>query len=182
MKTLTKIALVASLALIIVLAAFAAFNILNILAGPSSLSEPELADIARAWTADSMDGAAGDELVEFIVANTTVNSPDLLRQYLKPRLDSGAAWTFGPFASAGADSYEAFATATLHINDVMPMTISYETEAPGESAPTAVVPGDFRNVFTMTFRLIVDAASKSVTEWRVQDGQAVFAPDILPPA
>ena len=180
MKTLTKIALVASLALIIVLAAFAAFNILNILAGPSSLSEPELADIARAWTADSMSGAAGDELVEFIVANTAVNSPDLLRQYLKPRLDSGAAWTFGPFESAGADSYDAFATATLHISDVMPVEIK-ASGAPAP-APTAVVPGDFRNVFTLTFRLTVDAASKSVTGWRVQDGQAVYAPDILPPA
>ena len=175
MKTRVKLAIIASIALTIVLAAAAiAFNPLG---GRQALSESELDAVARAWAADGLNGAAGDELVEFIVANTTVNSPDLLRQYLKPRLDSGATWTYGPFADAGADSYEAFATATLHISDIMPVTVSYQPKASGESA--FVDPGDFRNVFTLTFRLTVDAASESVTEWRAQDGQAIYAPDAV---
>ena len=176
MQNIVKLAVIASIALIIGLAAAMAIAF-NPLDRSPALSESELEAIARAWAADGVNGAAGDEMVEFIVANTTVNSPELLRQYLKPRLDSGATWTYGPFASAGGDSYEAFATATLHTSDIMPATVSYQPKASGESA--FVDPGEFRNVFTLTFRLTVDAASESVTDWRAQDGQAIYAPDAV---
>ena len=177
MKARTKIAIAAALALTLGLGAFAAFYIL---AEPSLSSESELEAIARDWAADNMDGAAKDELVEFIVANTTVNSRILLREYLKEHVDSGATtWTYGPFASADRGSYEASATVALRLSDVMPTA--------GKPAPTATVdPSDFRNAFRLTFRLTVDPASKSVTEWRVDDGKAVYVtfppPSGFPPS
>ena len=107
MRTRIKLAIVVTLASTLGLSAFAAFNIL----AEPSLSESEIEAIARAWTEDNMDGAAGDELVEFIVANTTVNSRSLLREYLKIHAGSGATWSYGPFESADRGSYEAYATA-----------------------------------------------------------------------
>ena len=119
-----KIIILASLiSLAVLVAAAIAFNPLD---RQPSLSESELEAIARAWTEDNMDGAAGGELIEFIVANTTVNSPDLFRQYLKSRMDSGAAWTYGPFANAGGAPYEASATAVLRLEDIMPVTFPDE--------------------------------------------------------
>ena len=172
MRTRIKLAIVVTLASTLGLSAFAAFNIL----AEPSLSESEIEAIARAWTEDNMDGAARDELVEFIVANTTVNSQSLLRMYLKVHVGSGATWTYGPFESADRGSYEAYATVALRLSDIMPPpVVSDEIKAMGSDAATLPVePGDFRNAFTLTFLLIVDPASKSVTEWRVQDGEAVY--------
>ena len=171
MKARIKLLIAATLASMLGLAAFAAFNIL----AEPSLSESELNAIARAWAADNMDGAAGDELVEFIVANTTVNSRSLLREYLKMHAGSGATWSYGPFESAERGSYEASATVALRLSDIMPTVVSDEIKAMGEDAATLPVePGDFRNAFTLTFLLTVDPSSKSVTEWRVHDGKAVY--------
>ena len=170
MKARMKLAIVAAIALTLGLGAFAAFYVL----AEPSLSESELEAIARDWAADNMDGAARDEFAEFISANTTVNSRILLREYLKAHMDSGAIWTYGPFANAGNGSYEASATVALRLSDIMPTA--------GKPAPTAPVdPGDFRNAFTLTFLLTVDPASKSVTEWRVGDGKAVYV-TFPPPA
>ena len=169
MKARIKLLITVTLASMLGLSAFAAFNIL---AEPSSLSESEIEAIARAWTADNMDGAAGDELVEFIVANTTVNSQSLLREYLKLHAGSGATWSYGPFESAERGSYEASATVALRLSDIMPMVVHDEAAGtPLSSAP--VDPGDIRDAFTLTFLLTVDPASKSVTEWRVHDGKAL---------
>ena len=177
MRTRMKLAIAAILALTLGLAALAAFYIL----AEPPLSESELDAIVRAWAEDNMDGAAGDEPVEFVVANTTVNSTGSLRLFLKARMDSGATWSYGPFAGAGGGSYEASATVALRLNDIMPTLFPDEMEAAGKSAPTSQVdPGDFRNVFTLTFLLTVDPASKSATEWRVRDGEAVYVH--IPPA
>ena len=182
MKIRMKIAIFASLLALIIVLAGAIAIAFNPLGGRPALSEPELKAIARAWAADNMDGAAGDELVEFIVANTTVNAPDLLREYLNVYMDSGATWTYGPFANAGRGSYEVSATVALRMEDIMPIEISDEVKASGAPTPTPLQdPGDFRNVFTMTFRLTMDAASKSVTGWRVHDGQAIYAPVTVTP-
>ena len=172
MKARIKLLIAATLASMLGLSAFAAFNIL----AEPSLSESEIEAIARAWAEDNMDGAAGDELVEFIVANTTVNSQSLLREYLKIHAGSGATWSYGPFESADRGSYEASATVALRLSDIMPPpVVSDEIKAMGEDAETLPVePGDFRNAFTLTFLLTVDPASKSVTEWRVHDGKAVY--------
>lgn len=179
-----KLLIAASLVLLLGLAAAIGFGLLD--RGPT-LSESELEAIARDWAADSMDGAAGDEFVEFIVANTTVNSPDSLRMYLKEHMDSGATWTYGPFEKADRDSNEASATVALQLEDIMPMTTAISQDdmdrirALGLSLSTMPAePGDFRNAFTLTFRLTVDPASKSVTDWRVEDGEAVYVH--IPPA
>ena len=174
-----KLLIAASLVLLLGLAAFAAFAIL----AKPTLSEPEIEAIARAWTDDNMDGAARDELVEFIVANTTVNSQIMLRMYLRRHVNSGATWTYGPFESAGNDSYDAYATVDLRFSDIMPPTVvvSDEIKALGEAASTMPVePGDYRNVFALTFLLTVDPASKSVTDWRVHDGESVYVYDLPP--
>ena len=172
MKARIKLLITVTLASMLGLSAFAAVNILS----EPSLSESEIEAIARAWAEDNMDGAAGDELVEFIVANTTVNSQSLLREYLKIHAGSGATWSYGPFESADRGSYEASATVALRLSDIMPPpVVSDEIKAMGEDAETLPVePGDFRNAFTLTFLLTVDPASKSVTEWRVHDGKAVY--------
>ena len=173
MKTRMKLAIAATFALTLGLAAFAACAI----PAEPSLSESELEAIARAWTDDNMDGAARDELVEFIVANTTVNSQILLRMYLKFHVASGATWSYGPFESADRGSYEAYATVALRFSDIMPpQVVSDEIKAMGQDVVNTlpVEPGDFRNAFTLTFLLTVDPASKSVTEWRVHDGEAVY--------
>ena len=172
MRTRMKLAIAATLALTLGLAALAA----RAIPAEPSLSESELEAIARAWTDDNMDGAARDELVEFIVANTTVNSQILLRMYLKFHVASGATWSYGPFESADRGSYEAYATVALRLSDIMPpQVVSDEIKAMGEDVKTLPVePGDFRNAFTLTFLLTVDPASKSVTEWRVDDGEAVY--------
>ena len=171
MKARIKLLITVTLASMLGLSAFAAFNIL----AEPSLSESEIEAIARAWAEDNMDGAAGDELVEFIVANTTVNSRSLLREYLKIHAGSGATWSYGPFESAERGSYEASATVALRLSDIMPTVVQYEGEAAGAPLSAATVePGDFRNAFTLTFLLTVDPASKSVTEWRVHDGKAVY--------
>ena len=172
MKARIKLLITVTLASMLGLSAFAAFNIL----AEPSLSESEIEAIARAWAEDNMDGAAGDELVEFIVANTTVNSQSLLREYLKIHAGSGATWSYGPFESADRGSYEASATVALRLSDIMPPpVVSDEIKAMGADAETLPVePGDFRNAFTLTFLLTVDPASKSVTEWRVHDGKAVY--------
>ena len=173
MKARIKLLITVTLASMLGLSAFAAFNIL---AEPSSLSESEIEAITRAWAEDNMDGAAGDELVEFIVANTTVNSQSLLREYLKIHAGSGATWSYGPFESAERGSYEASATVALRLSDIMPTVVSDEIRAMGEDMETLPVdePGDLRNAFTLTFLLTVDPASKSVTEWRVDEGEAVY--------
>ena len=174
-----KLLIAASLVLLLGLAA-AAFRLLD---RQPTLSESEIEAIARAWTDDNMDGAARDELVEFIVANTAVNSKSLFRMYLKFHVASGATWTYGPFESAGNGSYDAYATVDLRFSDIMPPTVvvSDEIKALGPSATTMPVePGDYRNVFALTFLLTVDPASKSVTDWRVHDGEAVYVYDLPP--
>ena len=173
-----KLVIVASLVLLLGLTAAVAFRLLD---RQPSLSESELEAIARAWTDDNMDGAARDEPVEFIVTNTTVNSQSLLRMYLKFHVASGATWSYGPFESADRGSYEAYATVALRLSDIMPPpVVSDEIKAMGEDVKTLPVkPGDFRNAFTLTFLLTVAPASKSVTEWRVHDGEAVYI-HILP--
>ena len=171
MKARIKLLITVTLASMLGLSAFAAFNILS----EPSLSESEIEAIARAWAEDNMDGAAGDELVEFIVANTTVNSQSLLREYLKMRAGSGATWSYGPFESAERGSYEASATVALRLSDIMPIVVSDEIKAMGEDAESLPVKsGNIRDAFTLTFLLTVDPASKSVTEWRVHDGKAVY--------
>ena len=178
MKARIKLLITVTLASMLGLSAFAAFNIL----AEPSLSESEIEAIARAWTADNMDGAAGDELVEFIVANTTVNSQSLLREYLKIHAGSGATWSYGPFESVDRGSYEASATVALRLSDIMPTVVHDEGEAArARLSASTVEPGDFRNAFTLTFLLTVDPASKSVTEWRVHDGKAVYV-HFPPPA
>ena len=168
MKARMKLAIAAALALTLGLAAFAAFYIL----AEPSLSESELDAIARDWAADNMDGAARDELVEFMVANTSVNSKILFREYLNVYVDSDATtWSYGPFESAGRGSYEAYATVALRLSDIMPPPVVLDDTAP--VAPGDYT-GDFRNAFRLTFLLTVDTDSKSVTEWRVGDGKAVY--------
>ena len=174
-----KLVIAASLVLLLGLAA-AAFRLLD---RQPTLSESEIEAIARAWTDDNMDGAARDELVEFIVANTTVNSQIMLRMYLRRHVASGATWTYGPFESAGNGSYDAYATVDLRLSDITPPpVVSDEIKAMGDqlAATLPVEPGDYRNVFALTFLLTVDPASKSVTDWRVHDGEAVYVYDLPP--
>lgn len=174
-----KLIIAASLVLLLGLAAAAAFRLLD---RQPTLSESEIEAIARAWTDDNMDGAARDELIEFIVANTTVNSQIMLRMYLRRHVASGATWTYGPFESAGNGSYDAYATVDLRFSDIMPPpVVSDEIKALGEAATTMPVePGDYRNVFALTFLLTVDPAPKSVTDWRVHDGEAVYVYELPP--
>lgn len=137
------------------------------------LTQSEIEEIARAWTANNTNGAAGDEIVNLIVQKSNTKQPDMLREYLRERVESATDWSYGPVAKASENVYELTATASTRVHDTMPPpTISFVGVI---NAPTPD-PADFTRIATAPFRLTVDADAMSVTDWRLRaDGAGVVS-------
>ena len=126
---------------------------------------------ARAWAANNISGAAGDEIVNLIMREFNTEQPDMLREYLTERVESATDWNYGPIETAGENVYELTATASTLLHEMMPPPIF--GSAGGVEFPTPD-PADFRSVATAPFRLTVDADTMTVTDWRLRaDGAGV---------
>ena len=133
----------------------------------------EIEKIARAWAANNINGAAGDEIVNLIVKESNTGQPDMFREYLRERVESATDWSYGPVAKASENVYELTAAASTRVHDTMPPPTF--TLASGVNAPTPD-PADFRRIATAPFRLTVDADTMSVTDWRLRaDGAGVVS-------
>ena len=133
--------------------------------------ESEIEKTARAWAANNINGAAGDEIVNLIMREFNTEQPDMLREYLKERVASATDWSYGPTETASENVYELTATASTLLHEMTPPPI-FES-AGGVKIPTPD-PADFRSVATAPFRLTVDADTMSVTDWRLRaDGAGV---------
>jgi len=131
----------------------------------------EIEKTARAWAANNINGAAGDEIVNLIMRETNTEQPDILREYLTERVESATDWSYGPIATAGENMYELTATASTLLHEMMPPPTF---ESPGGVKIPTPDPADFRSVATAPFRLTVDADTMSVTDWRLRaDGAGV---------
>ena len=139
--------------------------------GRSVVVELEIEKTARAWAANNINGAAGDEIVNLIMREFNTEQPDMLREYLKERMESATDWSYGPIETAGENVYELTATASTLLHEMMPPPIF--GSAGGVKIPTPD-PADFRSVATAPFRLTVDADTMTVTDWRLRaDGAGV---------
>ena len=136
---------------------------------PVLLPEPKgvAEEIARAWAEDNIDGAAGDELVEFIVERSTTRQPEMLGEFLKERLRSATTWTYGPIVNQGGDRYEVTATASTDVHEIVPSKIS----GVPEGMPT---PGPFERVATMPFHLTIDLESRGVSDWHIHADESAY--------
>lgn len=133
--------------------------------------ESEIEKTARAWAANNISGAAGDEIVNLIMREHNTEQPDMLREYLTERVESFTDWSYGPIETASENVYELTATASTLLHEITPPPI-FES-AGGVEFPTPD-PADFRSVATAPFRLTVDADTMSVTDWRLRaDGAGV---------
>ena len=122
---------------------------------------PTPEDVARAWTESSLESAAGDELVKFIVSISNTMQPELFSQYLNDRLYNSTTWSYAPALDVGNDQYEVVATASTNLHDIIP-TVMLDNR----------VPVGFTQVITMPFHLIVDMESESVIDWSAREDEA----------
>lgn len=141
------------------------------------LTEYYVEEIARAWTMDNINGAAGDELAKFIVSESNTAQPDMFFEYLKERLESVTTWNYGPIKRTGENRYETTATATTRVHDTMdPPIFTFEDEtkgARGEALPTPTASDViFTRIAKMPFSLTVDLESNSVTDWQARLDEA----------
>ena len=135
--------------------------------------ESEIEKTARAWTANNISGAAGDEIVNLIMREVNTEQPDMLREYLTERVESATDWSYGQVETAGENVYELTATASTLLHEITPPPIFESEGAGGVEFPTPD-PADFRSVATAPFSLTVDADTMSVTDWRLRaDGAGV---------
>ena len=129
-------------------------------------SEGELVEIARAWAEHNVGGAAGDEIVEFIVGMSHTRQPEMLMRFIKERLRPATTWTYVPIINQGGDIYEVTVTASTHVHEIVPS----KTFAP-EGMPT---PGPFETVATMPFHLTIDLESRGVSDWHIHSDEATY--------
>ena len=131
----------------------------------------EIEKTARAWTQNNINGAAGDEIVNLIMREFNTEQPDMLREYLTERVESATDWSYGQVAMASENVYEMTATASTLLHEITPPPIF---DFPGGVKIPTPDPTDFRSVATAPFRLMVDADTMSVTDWRLRaDGAGV---------
>lgn len=124
----------------------------------------EIEKTARAWAANNISGVAGDEIVNLIMRESNTEQPDMLREYLKERVESATDWSYGPIATAGENVYDLTATASTFVHEMTPPPVF---DFPGGVKIPTPDPADFRRVATAPFRLTVDADTMSVTDWRL---------------
>ena len=156
----------------------------NAASGSDVLTEFDVEEIARAWAADSVNGAAGDEIADFIVEESITAQPEMLRDFLKRRLESVTTWNYGQIVRTGENRYETTATATTRVHDAMepPLTITFLGEPEGADEPKdarvemvrSLTASDFTyaRIAKMPFSLTVDLESDGVTEWRARRADA----------
>lgn len=152
--------------------------------GSDILTEFDVEEIARAWAADSVNGAAGDEIADFIVEESITAQPEMLRDFLKRRMESVTTWNYGQIVRTGENRYETTATATTRVHDAMepPLTITFLGEPEGADEPEdarvemvrSLKASDFTyaRIAKMPFSLTVDLESDGVTEWRARRADA----------
>lgn len=152
--------------------------------GSHILTEFDVEEIARAWAADSVNGAAGDEIADFIVEESITAQPEMLRDFLKRRMESVTTWNYGQIVRTGENRYETTATATTRVHDAMepPFTITFLGEPEGADEPKdarvemvrSLTASDFTyaRIAKMPFSLTVDLESDGVTEWRARRADA----------
>ena len=140
------------------------------------LTEFDVEEIARAWTAKSVNGAAGDEIAGFIAEESNAMQPDTLQEYLKPRLESATTWNYGQIARTGENRYEMTATATTRVHDMMEVEFTSSDQPKGARGETAQSPADFDVEYTrivkMPFSLTVDLELNSVIDWQALRDEA----------
>ena len=129
-------------------------------------AEDELVEIARAWAENNVGGAAGDEMVEFIVGMSTTRQPEMLRVFIKERLRPATTWTYVPIMNQGGNIYEVTATASTHVHEIVPS----KTYVPEGMPP----PGPFKTVATMPFHLTIDRESRCVSDWYIHADEAAY--------
>lgn len=152
--------------------------------GADILTEFDVEEIARAWAANGVNGAAGGEIADFIVEESITAQPEMLRDFLKRRLESVTTWNYGPIVRTGESRYEMTATATTRVHDAMepPMTIKFIGEPESANEPEdarvemvrSLTASDFEyaRIAKMPFSLTVDLESNGVTDWRARRDEA----------
>lgn len=140
------------------------------------LTEFDVEEIARAWTADNINGAAGGEIASFIAEESNAMQPDALREYLKPRLEAATTWNYGQIARTGENRYETTATATTRVHEAMEAAFTTAGEPKDARGETAQSPADsdveYTRIVKMPFILTVDLELNSVIDWQARRYEA----------
>ena len=135
--------------------------------------EDELLETARDWTDNSIDGAAGDELVRFIVERSNTGQPEELGSFVKEGLRLATTWTYGPTVQLRGDRYEVTATASTRVHEIVPIQYIFLSQGAQESdAPDGL--DDPRKIVHMPFHLTINLGSKEVSDWHVHADEAIY--------
>ena len=154
--------------------------------GSDILTEFDVEEIARAWAANGVNGAAGGEIADFIVEESITAQPEMLRDFLKRRLESVTTWNYGQIVRTGESRYEMTATATTRVHNAIAMEVSPTIKFIGEPESAnepkdarvemarSLTASDFTHtrIAKMPFSLTVDLESDSVTDWRARRDEA----------
>ena len=120
--------------------------------------------VARQWVKDNNQIITG-KISQAVIPEIGVTGRDVLGPHLTFLISDSLVWTYGPTRSLTSDLFETTATASVHLDDVLPIS----------GVPDTV---KFYIHVTAPVRLMVDQDLRNVSDWRLESSDIIVSTNL----